>query len=93
VLENSVTKIAKKLLIFATGNSQIPVTGFKDLQGDGTIQHFNIKKLISSNVYSTLPISHTCFNRIDLPPYTSYRTLRQKLLFAISEGMGDFSLG
>ncbi|OUM58974.1 hypothetical protein PIROE2DRAFT_47494 [Piromyces sp. E2] len=34
----------KKLLIFATGNSQVPVTGFKDLQGSGKIQHFKLKK-------------------------------------------------
>jgi len=48
-----------KLLLFATGSSQIPVTGFKDLQGNGRIQHFKLKKVISSDIQNTLPISHT----------------------------------
>jgi len=77
----------KKLLIFATGNSQVPVTGFKDLQGSGKIQHFKLKKM---GTLKDLPISHTCFNRIDLPPYTSFTIMKQKLLRAISEGMCGF---
>jgi len=32
------------------------------------------------------------FNRIDLPPYNDYKLLKQKLLLAISEGIGGFSL-
>jgi len=44
------------LLRFATGNSQIPVTGFKDLQGSDDIMQFNIKKTGKEN---DLPKSHT----------------------------------
>jgi len=76
-----------RLLLFATGNSQIPITGFKDLQGSGTIQPFKLKKTGNKK---DLPISHTCFNRIDLPPYTSYTQLKQKLLRAITEGITGF---
>jgi len=47
------------LLLFATGNSQVPVTGFKDIQGNGKIQHFKIKNLIDSDIKKDLPISHT----------------------------------
>jgi len=83
------TEKRKKLLLFATGNSQVPVTGFKDLQGNGKIQHFKLKKVGSQN---DLPVSHTCFNRIDLPPYNSYTHLKQKLLYAVVEGMGEFSI-
>ena len=32
------------------------------------------------------------FNCIDLPPYVNYTALKQKLLLAISEGMGGFLL-
>jgi len=78
-----------KLLIFATGNSQVPVTGFKDLQGNGEIVHFNIK---NHGNLAEFPKSHTCFNRIDLPPYTSYTILKQKLLRAITEGIGGFTM-
>ena len=30
-----------------------------------------------------LPVAHTCFFSIDLPSYSSYATLRSKILFAI----------
>jgi len=46
----------QKLLVFATGNSHVPVTGFKDLQGNGRIQHFKLKRLGTEN---DLPKSHT----------------------------------
>ncbi|CAB1323311.1 unnamed protein product [Coregonus sp. 'balchen'] len=35
-----------------------------------------------------LPRSHTCFNRLDLPPYRSLEQLKEKLLFAIEETEG-----
>jgi len=49
-----------KLLIFATGNSQVPVTGFKDLQGSGRIQHFKLKR---SGTENDLPKSHTWYEK------------------------------
>lgn len=64
-----------RLLQFVTGTSRIPVTGFKDLQGSDGPRHFTIEKVGTPN---DLPKSHTCFNRIDLPPYTSYEQLKQK---------------
>ena len=35
-----------------------------------------------------LPRSHTCFNRLDLPPYKSYEQLVEKLTLAIEETEG-----
>lgn len=35
-----------------------------------------------------LPRSHTCFNRLDLPPYKSYEQLVEKLNYAIEETEG-----
>ncbi|KAJ7175923.1 hypothetical protein C8R46DRAFT_1080052 [Mycena filopes] len=35
-----------------------------------------------------LPRSHTCFNRLDLPPYQDYESLETKLIFAIEETEG-----
>jgi len=35
-----------------------------------------------------LPRSHTCFNQLVLPPYTSYKALRDRLLFAIHNTEG-----
>lgn len=69
-----------RLLQFATGTSRIPVNGFKDLQGSDGPRRFTIEK---SGDPSQLPKSHTCFNRIDLPPYKDYATLEQKLTLAV----------
>jgi len=73
-----------RLLQFVTGTSRIPVTGFKDLQGSDGPRHFTIEKVGNPE---DLPKSHTCFNRIDLPPYPSYEQLKQKLTLAIEEGI------
>lgn len=37
---------------------------------------------------NNLPKAHTCFNRIDIPPYESYEKLYEKLLTAIEETCG-----
>jgi len=74
-----------RLLQFATGTSRIPVNGFKDLQGSDGPRRFTIEK---SGDPSQLPKSHTCFNRIDLPPYKDYITLEQKLTLAVEETVG-----
>ena len=73
-----------RLLQFATGTSRIPVNGFKDLQGSDGPRRFTIEK---SGEVNQLPKSHTCFNRIDLPPYPSKEVLENKLVLAIEEGM------
>ncbi|KAI9209602.1 uncharacterized protein BJ171DRAFT_3868 [Polychytrium aggregatum] len=77
-----------RLLQFVTGTSRIPVNGFKDLQGSDGPRRFTIEKTGDPN---GLPKSHTCFNRIDLPPYRSYDALNAKLTLAIEEG-GLFNL-
>lgn len=74
-----------RLLQFATGTSRIPVNGFKDLQGSDGPRRFTIEK---SGDPGQLPKSHTCFNRIDLPPYKDYNTLEHKLTLAVEETVG-----
>ncbi|PWN39791.1 HECT-domain-containing protein [Ceraceosorus guamensis] len=74
-----------RLLQFATGTSRIPVNGFKDLQGSDGPRRFTIEK---SGEITQLPKSHTCFNRIDLPPYQSEKQLEDKLVLAVEEGLG-----
>jgi len=69
-----------KLLQFVTGTSRVPVNGFKDLQGSDGPRKFTIEK---SGDPLSLPKSHTCFNRLDLPPYTDYESLEHKLTMAI----------
>ncbi|ROT41442.1 HECT-domain-containing protein [Sodiomyces alkalinus F11] len=74
-----------RLLQFATGTSRIPVNGFKDLQGSDGPRRFTIEKTGDVN---NLPKAHTCFNRLDLPPYKSLEHLQQKLTIAVEETMG-----
>lgn len=74
-----------RLLQFTTGTSRIPVNGFKDLQGSDGPRRFTLEK---SGEISQLPKSHTCFNRLDLPPYPTYEQLESRLAFAIEETLG-----
>ncbi|PFH59572.1 hypothetical protein XA68_12140 [Ophiocordyceps unilateralis] len=74
-----------RLLQFTTGTSRIPVNGFKDLQGSDGPRRFTIEK---AGEITNLPKAHTCFNRIDLPPYKNMETLQQKLTIAVEETMG-----
>ncbi|KAK2812653.1 hypothetical protein FQN50_001299 [Emmonsiellopsis sp. PD_5] len=74
-----------RLLQFATGTSRIPVNGFKDLQGSDGPRRFTIEK---SGEPTALPKSHTCFNRLDLPPYKNYEQLQNKLSIAVEETLG-----
>nr|BAC26510.1 unnamed protein product [Mus musculus] len=72
-------ELQKKLLHFTTGSDRVPVGGMADL---------NFK--ISKNETSTnwLPVAHTCFNQLCLPPYKSRKDLKQKLIIGISNSEG-----
>ncbi|VDD74522.1 unnamed protein product [Mesocestoides corti] len=74
-----------RLLQFVTGTCRLPVGGFKELMGSNGLQLFTIKRAGKDN---SLPLSHTCFNRLDLPPYKSYETLVEKVTLAIDETEG-----
>jgi len=74
-----------RLLQFVTGTCHVPVGGFAELMGSSGPQRFCIEKVGKD---TWLPRSHTCFNRLDLPPYKSYDQLVEKLTFAIEETEG-----
>lgn len=75
-----------RLLQFVTGSSRLPMNGFRDLQGSDGPRKFTIEKTRSP--LSHLPCSHTCFNRIDLPSYSSFPMLRDRLGKAIENTLG-----
>ncbi|KAK8841005.1 hypothetical protein M9Y10_027842 [Tritrichomonas musculus] len=64
-----------KLIQFITGNSAVPLNGFKE------------KSIIIQIIDdpSKLPQAHTCFNILDLPDYKDEEILNEKLLIAINE--------
>ncbi|KAM0753986.1 HECT-domain-containing protein [Meredithblackwellia eburnea MCA 4105] len=74
-----------RLLQFTTGTSRTPVNGFRDLQGSDGPRKFTIEK---AGAIGALPKTHTCFNRLDLPPYESRDALEHKLTFAMEETAG-----
>ncbi|XP_005105292.1 E3 ubiquitin-protein ligase Su(dx) [Aplysia californica] len=74
-----------RLLQFVTGTCRLPVGGFAELMGSNGPQRFCIEKVGKE---TWLPRSHTCFNRLDLPPYRSYEQLVEKLNYAIEETEG-----
>jgi E3 ubiquitin-protein ligase NEDD4 len=80
-------EMRSRLLQFVTGTSRVPMNGFKELYGSNGPQLFTIEKWGSPTSY---PRAHTCFNRLDLPPYESYQQLRDKLVKAI-EGSEGFA--
>lgn len=78
-----------RLLQFVTGSSRVPLQGFKALQGSTGAagpRLFTIHLIDAST--DNLPKAHTCFNRIDIPPYESYDKLYEKLTQAIEETCG-----
>lgn len=69
-------------LQFVTGTSSVPCEGFSALRGSHGPKKFTVEKW---GCPSSLPRAHTCFNRLDLPPYPSFKVLYHKLLTAIEE--------
>lgn len=80
-------EMRSRVLQFVTGTSRVPMNGFKELYGSNGPQPFTIEKWGTPNNF---PRAHTCFNRLDLPPYESYQQLRDKLVKAI-EGSEGFA--
>ncbi|KAL9642107.1 hypothetical protein ABK040_007113 [Willaertia magna] len=66
------------LLQFVTGTSCLPNDGFSALNPP-----FTICALRNEDI-NFLPVAHTCFNRIDMPLYTSKEMMKERFLKAIS---------
>ncbi|XP_038606127.1 E3 ubiquitin-protein ligase NEDD4 isoform X4 [Tachyglossus aculeatus] len=74
-----------RLLQFVTGTSRVPMNGFAELYGSNGPQFFTVEQWGSPD---KLPRAHTCFNRLDLPPYESFEDLWDKLHVAIENTQG-----
>ncbi|KAK3543333.1 hypothetical protein QTP70_018059, partial [Hemibagrus guttatus] len=71
-----------RLLQFVTGTSSVPYEGFASLRGSNGPRRFCVEKW---GKVTSLPRAHTCFNRLDLPPYHSFSMLYEKVLTAVEE--------
>nr|KAF6392996.1 NEDD4 E3 ubiquitin protein ligase [Pipistrellus kuhlii] len=74
-----------RLLQFVTGTSRVPMNGFAELYGSNGPQSFTVEQW---GTPEKLPRAHTCFNRLDLPPYESFEELWDKLQVAIENTQG-----
>jgi hypothetical protein len=70
---------------FVWGRARLPADG-----GSWTSSH-TITRLSGGD--EALPMSHTCFNTIDMPSYSSEEAMRRQLLVAIHWGIGGILNG
>jgi E3 ubiquitin-protein ligase HUWE1 len=92
VVEDLTEEDRARLLMFVTGTSKVPLDGFKALQGISGPQKFQIHRAYGAES-GRLCSAHTCFNQLDLPEYATKEELRDRLMFAISEGSEGFGFG
>ncbi len=79
VVHNLEFEDKQKLLLFVTGSKKAPLGGLKNLG-------FKIQRMCPDT--DALPTSHTCFNVLMLPEYSSSSKLQDRLLKAINECEG-----
>lgn len=79
-----------RLLQFVTGSRRVPLAGFRALQGStgAAAPRLFTLHLVADASPDSLPKAHTCFNRLDLPPYPTKQKLHDKLKQAVLETAG-----
>jgi len=76
-----------KLLQFSTGTASLPIEGFGGLQSRAGARHpFHICG-VDPRAFP-MPRAHTCFNKIELPDYSSMDELKENLLLVIELEIG-----
>ncbi|CAG0908227.1 unnamed protein product, partial [Cyprideis torosa] len=92
IMETYSDEMRARLLQFVTGSSRVPLQGFKALQGTTGNVCASGPRLFTIHAVEVsaenLPKAHTCFNRIDLPPYETKDQMKEKLTQAIEETCG-----
>jgi len=89
IVESYSEEMRARLLQFVTGSSRVPLQGFKALQGSTGAAGPRLFTLHLVEVdTNNLPKAHTCFNRLDLPPYTCEEKMSDKLTQAVEETCG-----
>ncbi|QQP56047.1 Lethal with a checkpoint kinase [Caligus rogercresseyi] len=89
IVDSYSCEMRARLLQFVTGSSRVPLQGFKDLQGSTGQTGPRLFTLhLTSEPVDSLPKARTCFNRLDLPAYPSYKVMADKLTQAVEETCG-----
>ena len=80
-----------RLLQFVTGTARLPAGGFQNLQGvDGEVKRFKLLGIKGGD--GEVPRAHTCFNRLDLPHYSSFNLMKTVLTNLVAGDVGGFSM-
>ena len=85
VLESFSHEQRSLFIRFAWGRSRLP-------RGAQWSHHLTITRLNSRNGQNSLPVAHTCFFEVELPPYKSEEVMRKRLLTTIQFGLGGMLL-
>ncbi|XP_049868904.1 E3 ubiquitin-protein ligase SMURF2 [Pectinophora gossypiella] len=90
IVEQFDQEMRARLLQFVTGSRRVPLAGFRALQGStgAAAPRLFTLHLVADASPDSLPKAHTCFNRLDLPPYPSKEKLHDKLKQAVLETAG-----
>lgn len=75
---------------FLTGSRALPCGGLMGLSTAVTIAKKDFDRG-DEKIQGTLPSCSTCFLFFKLPPYSTFQTLRERLLFAVTNGRRNFS--
>uniref|UniRef100_A0ACD5U1W4 Uncharacterized protein n=1 Tax=Avena sativa TaxID=4498 RepID=A0ACD5U1W4_AVESA len=78
----------RAFLQFITGSPRLPPGGLAALNPNLTV----VRKHSNNDADDDLPSVMTCANYLKLPAYCSKERMREKLLYAITEGQGSFHL-
>ena len=86
-----------RILQFCTGTSRLPIEGFRALESNrGEKSMFCIQQIQYNNTkrnqMSNVPKAHTCFNRLELPKYPDYETLKLSLDYVAKNDIVGFGL-
>ncbi|OQR85118.1 HECT E3 ubiquitin ligase [Achlya hypogyna] len=91
IVEDFSTEQRARLLQFTTGSARVPVQGFKTLtMNDGRICLFAIQGIRKEECL--YPRAHTCFNRLDLPMYSTRKDLETALMMVIKMEVTGFTI-
>ncbi|GLE06289.1 hypothetical protein PINS_up015536 [Pythium insidiosum] len=81
----------RRLLQFTTGSSRVPLAGFAALTSyDGFLSPFTLKGVDTSQDGNIR--SHACFNRLDLPRYSTKQQLKMVLLAVLDSNAYGFTI-
>ena len=78
---------------FCTGTGRIPIQGFAALESNrGELAKFAIHSTSFNAKANSYPKAHTCFNRLLLPLYPSFESLKKGMDFVVKNEVTGFGI-